>query len=292
MRTTFRAKQPYTDILMKAADKFVLNSPAKPVRFIEKMIQNKGVFGKPDTDGLQRKNPVIVGFGDSVTAGRFEDLISWSPLLIKKLQDIVLSSELFSSFDDDMPTIEISDCRESYLEKFRNMLIDKYEQTSVSVINAGIAGDNLIEMEKRAERDIIRYQPDLVLINGSLNWHISLGSADFYKALLRRIVQRIKNETTADIILLTPNGALPNKLLFGENAQMPDVSERAQKIREVAEEEHVCLADVFAVWENAKEDGCPWERILANGINHPGVEGHEVYAMILMKLFEEQFRLA
>lgn len=32
--------------------------------------------------------------------------------------------------------------------------------------------------------------------------------------------------------------------------------------------------------------GCPWEELLANGVNHPGIEGHEVYAITLMKLFE------
>lgn len=67
---------------------------------------------------------------------------------------------------------------------------------------------------------------------------------------------------------------------------MPTTGERVVAIREVAEEEQVCLADVYAVWEAAREAGCPWKELLANGINHPGVEGHEVYAMVLMKLLE------
>ena len=40
------------------------------------------------------------------------------------------------------------------------------------------------------------------------------------------------------------------------------------------------------VIEHAKEKGCAWEELLANKVNHPSVEGHEVYARVLMKLFE------
>ena len=41
-----------------------------------------------------------------------------------------------------------------------------------------------------------------------------------------------------------------------------------------------------AVWTAAQEADCPWEELLANRINHPSVEGHEVYARVLMKLFD------
>lgn len=187
----------------------------------------------------------------------------------------------------DRPPVEITDARECYLEKFRSMLIDKYERTSVSAINAGIAGDHLVSMAARAGRDVIRYQPDLVIINGSLNWDAGLGTADDYKSILKALVQRIKAETEADIILLTPNGDLPNTVLFGKDAPLPTTGERVEKIREVAVEENVCLADVYAVWEAAREQGCPWEELLTGPGAHPGVDGHEVYAMVLMKLLEE-----
>lgn len=141
-------------------------------------------------------------------------------------------------------------------------------------------------MSARAGRDVIRYQPDLVLINGSLNWDTMLGSTQEYREILAELVRRIKTETTADLVLLTPNGDLPNRLFFGEDAPLPTTHERVEAIRQVAKEEQVCLADVYAVWETAREKGCPWEELLANGINHPGVEGHEVYAEVLMKLFD------
>ncbi|MBQ9611073.1 MAG: SGNH/GDSL hydrolase family protein, partial [Lachnospiraceae bacterium] len=173
-------------------------------------------------------------------------------------------------------------------DKFRERLIDRFEQTSVSVINAGIAGDNLISMVKRADRDVIRYQPDLVLINGSLNWNASMGTTEQYAELLTGLVRKIKAGTDADIILLTPNGDLPNTTFeaLGIKAEEVTTPERCEVIRRIAEEEQVCLADVRKVWDRAADLGCPWKELLANGVNHPSVEGHEVYADVLMQLLD------
>lgn len=288
MRTTFHTRQPWADLFLKTAREFVCESPARPTRFMEKMKTNQGSVGVLsgyglDEEGLERKNPVIVALGDSVTAGHFECLLTGTPAEVRRMMEAPAGDQ---PAPEDRPPIEITDARECYLEKFRGMLLDRYERTSVSAINAGIAGDHLISMAARAGRDVIRYQPDLVIINGSLNWDVSLGTADDYRAILKALVQRIKAETEADIILLTPNGEVPNTALFGPDAPAATTPERVEKIREVAWEENVCLADVYAVWEKARAQGCPWEELLAGPGAHPGVEGHEVYAMVLMKLFD------
>jgi acyl-CoA thioesterase-1 len=301
MKTTFRIRQPYSDIFMQCADKFANQSPVKPERFIQKMKTNTGMagslFGFTDDDGLERKNPVIVALGDSVTAGHFESIMTQEiqqqmESLFTRLESCVDLEEIRMEIEHmgGLPVVEIYDARESYIEKFRQKLIDQYELTSVSIINAGIAGDNMLSMMNRLDRDVVRYSPDLVLINGSLNWDDDkFGNAEVYKTLLRKMVQKLKRKTNADIILLTPNGDLPNKLLSDSSATVcnPTTEQRAQKIRETAQEEQVCLADVRAVWNAAKGAGCPWEELLANRINHPSVEGHEVYAKVLMKLFED-----
>ena len=301
MKTSFRIREPYCSIFMNCADSFVNVSPAKPLRFIEKMKKNTGMsgrmFGLLDEKGLERKNPTIVALGDSVTAGHFESLMSPElgaklMAIIEDLQNGVPMEEIVARVEEKggMPVMEIFDARESYLEKFRGMLIDKYELTSVSVINSGIAGDMLPSMIERADRDVVAYNPDLIIINGSLNWNDAmLGDASAYKQMLQGLVQKLKAETSADIILLTPNGDLPNTLFAVPGMEVPEptTESRAQAIREVAAEEMVCLADVRAVWNQAREAGCPWDELLANKINHPSVEGQEVYARVLMKLFED-----
>lgn len=301
MRTTFRIRQPYADRFAKCAAEFVNSSPAKPTRFMEIMKTNNGMaganFGLAGEDGLERKNPVIVALGDSVTAGHFENLVSpESRKIVGPVFGMMAagaSKQEIRAYIESiggLPVSEIFDARESYLEKFRAKLIDRYELTSVSVINSGIAGDTLPSMIKRADRDVVRYQPDLILINGSLNWNdAQMGDENVYKALLQGLVRKLKAETQADIILLTPNGDLPNTLFAPPGAVLPEptTGKRAEKIREVAREEQVCLADVRALWDSARDAGCPWEELLSNGINHPSVEGQEVYAQVLMQLFEE-----
>lgn len=270
MRTTYRIRQPYADLFLQVAREMPCNSPARPERFMRVMETNQGALGiftgyGLDEDGLERRNPLIAAMGDSVTAGHFESFVPYEG----------------RRPNPSAPFAEITDARESYVEKFRGMLIDKYELTSVSVVNCGIAGDHLIQMDARLHRDVIQLQPHLVLINGSLNWSERLGTTQFYHDLLQKMVQRLKAQTTADIILLTPNGmAVP------EQDRVELLAKRVEAIRAVAQAEQVCLADTYAVWEEMREAGCPWEELLSNRTNHPSVEGHEVYAITLMKLFE------
>lgn len=168
MRTLFRTKQLYADKFLECAKRAKCNSPVRPVRFMKVMEMNQGCLGIMngmglDEEGLERRNPLIVALGDSVTAGHFESLLPTDPS--EKQKAMKYAMELISSGDMQMlktlPPIEVVDARVCYLEKFREKLIDKYELTSVSTINAGIAGDNLIQMSARAYRDVIRYQPDL-----------------------------------------------------------------------------------------------------------------------------------
>lgn len=297
MKTTYRIKQPYCDLFLQCARETPCQSPARPERFLRKMAMNQGILGVLsgfglDSQGLERKNPVIVALGDSVTAGHFERLPSQgdpAQVMEATTRRMELTERLGAQGVEEafakgelpaLPPVEIADARESYLEKFRELLLDQFELTSVSTINAGIAGDHLLSMIARADRDVVRYQPDLVLINGVLNWGLNLGTTAQYKEHLRGLVRKLQQETEADIVLMTPNGDLPNP----PPPQGEDTPDRVEAVRQVAWEEGVCLADTYAVWERARELGCPWEELLCNGVNHPSAEGHLVYAITLMKL--------
>lgn len=297
MKTTYRIKQPYCDLFLQCARETPCQSPARPERFLRKMAMDQGILGVLsgfglDSQGLERKNPVIVALGDSVTAGHFERLPSQgdpAQVMEATTRRMELTERLGAQGVEEafakgelpaLPPVEIADARESYLEKFRELLLDQFELTSVSTINAGIAGDHLLSMIARADRDVVRYQPDLVLINGVLNWGLNLGTTAQYKEYLRGLVRKLQQETEADIVLVTPNGDLPNP----PPPQGEGTPDRVEAVRQVAWEEGVCLADTYAVWERARELGCPWEELLCNGVNHPSVEGHLVYAITLMKL--------
>ena len=279
MRTLFTTPEKYAQEAHRIARETKATGNERPLHFQKVMRENRGAISKfspfgETEDGLERKNPVIVALGDSVTAGHFE--FNGNP------------EELFAKVDagelGENDAVEITDARECYLEKFRAMLIDKYEQTSVSTINAGIAGDTMYGMARRVYRDVIRYQPDLVLINGSLNWGVECGDSEDYRKVLAQVVKVIKSETKADIVLMTPNMDQPGP--FGNPKSSLD--ERVEIIRELAQKEHVCLADTYKVWKAYEKEGFPVKELLANGMNHPSITGHEMYAIVLMQLFEAE----
>ena len=280
MRTQFITPKEYEEAVYAIIDSTVAVGEKRPERFLKVMKENRGglqaifnPFG-PTPDGLERKNPVIVALGDSVTAGHFEFLPDAKEKFERMLQ---------GDFDEN-DYAEITDVRECYLEKFRSHLIDHFEQTSVSTINAGIAGDTMFVMQKRLYRDVIRYQADLVIINGSLNWSAELGDVNVYENLLTEVVESVKAETKSDIVLLTPNMDQPDVL-------RPDMTpsrleERVEAIRRVAEKCDVCLADAYLIWKKFEAAGYPVKSLLANGHNHPSIVGHEIYARVLMQLIK------
>ena len=279
MKTTFITPRKSAEAFLQIVRETDTSGTERPKRFQKIMKENRGMVHSlspfaPPGDGLERKNPVIVALGDSVTAGHFE--FAGEP------------AELFARAGagqlQETDVIDITDARECYLERFRFKLIDYYEQTSVSTVNCGIAGDTIIGMEKRLERDVIRYQPDLVIINGSLNWDRECGTAADYRRILGAVVDRILADTEADVILLTPNMEVPSPF----TGPVSTLGERVAVIREMAREKQVCLGDAYLAWERYEEAGYLVRDLLANGVNHPSAVGHEAYAEVLMKLIREE----
>ena len=276
MKTMYRTKPEYAEAFLRIVDETDTCGSSRPEHFIKVMKENQGGIyafspSGPTDDGLERRNPLIVALGDSVTAGHFEPC--------GDLDEIIAIIE--SGGMPDLSKGEVADVRESYLDKFRSLLIDHFEVTAVSTVNAGIAGDSMYGMEKRVYRDVVRYQPDLVIINGSLNWGSECGDSADYEAALRRVLAVIQNETKSDIILMTPNMERMPDIL--KNPKSPLI-ERVQIIRNLAEEKGCCLADTYLAWERYEEAGYPVVELLANRGNHPSITGHEGFAKALMKL--------
>lgn len=164
---------------------YSFQSSAYPVHFAEIMKRNTGMAAQNtvcglDEEGLERRNPVISVLGDSITAGHFEWTISEAE--VRRF----LEGQLKES---KTQILEVVDLRQVYHEQFRMLLADYYGNTSVSVVNAGIAGDNLIGMEKRLKRDVLSYAPDLIIWNGSMNWNEEMGSTEDYRKLLETTIE-------------------------------------------------------------------------------------------------------
>jgi acyl-CoA thioesterase I len=233
-----------------------------PLQFIEKMKHHHGTSKELDEYGIYRKNPLIVAFGDSVTAGWFEGNTLFPEAIRSKF------------LNDAKPVEHITDIGNVYHEVFKLMLSEKYERTSVSVVNSGISGDSVVGMNTRIERDVIRYFPDLVLLNASLN---GPEDVNLYEKNLRQIAIRLKNDTQADVIFITPN-------LVSEGMK-GTLDQRVSLMLKIANEFGFCIADTYSTWQEIQKQGIDITLLLANTLNHPTITGHQIYAMELMKLF-------
>ena len=96
---------------------------------------------------LSGAKPITIAFlGDSVTQGCFECYTTSN-----------------TSFDT------VFDYKSAYSTRVREILNTLYPTVQVNIINSGISGDSAPNGLKRIERDVLSYNPDLVVVSYGLN---------------------------------------------------------------------------------------------------------------------------
>ena len=192
---------------------------------------------------------VYVALGDSVTAG-------W-------LEHGVLDSDA------------------AYPALFRRRLAGLFPQSMLSVVNAGLGGDNVSGVSARLERDCLRHDPHLVTLCLGLNDSRAgtIGVPDFH-AGLSGLVERIQTGSRADVLLITPN---TRGDALQEDGTLPAY---VRAIRAVGRERGVGVADVHAVYQGAIRMGALPVDLLSNRVSHPTRAGHEIFANQLIRFFQ------
>lgn len=237
------------------------------MRITERITENTRNFGQ--------RRPVVIGFlGDSVTQGCFE--------LYRKDADN-LETE-FRSY-------------EAYHSKLKRMLEEVFPSVPVNIINAGISGDNAQNGRKRLSRDILPFQPDLVVVCFGLN-DVTLGmeGLPLYAEALDGILKDL-SDAGIETIFMTPNmigtrvvaeekdpvihAALENIVRFQTDGTMDAYMAKA---REVCAENHVPVCDCYAKWKKLMENGADVTRLLANRVNHPTENMHWLFAASLFEM--------
>ncbi len=157
----------------------------------------------------------------------------------------------------------------------------------VSVINAGIGCDTAATALPRLADNVIRYQPDLAIVAFGAN---ELGDPGAFAENLKEIIRRIKTQTRADIVLMTPNfvASRVDKSLNAEDAafaelltgyQRDGTLERvAQIVRDTAKREKLPVAEVTERWRALEKAGTDTTAMLSNLTNHPNALGHALMA--------------
>ena len=230
---------------------------------------------KQKQEGLIKNKPVTIAFlGDSVTQGCFE---------------------CYLTGPDSLQTV--FDYKSAYSTRVREILNLLYPSVQINIINSGVSGDSAPVGLQRLERDVLSYNPDLVLISYGLN--DSTGGKEGvgkYTSALEEIFSQLKKKNI-ETIFLTQNYMntktsphLKEELFinlsktFASDVQNSGVLKAYfAAAREVCEKYGVKICDLYPVWEKLEKAGVDVTELLANKLNHPIRELHYYMAMKIVE---------
>ncbi|MDD6308983.1 MAG: SGNH/GDSL hydrolase family protein [Clostridia bacterium] len=218
------------------------------------------------------RQPTIVCFGDSVTQGCFE--------VFRR------GKEIDTVFEP----------MEGYVEKLRKLLSTLFPMASPVVINAGRSGGRAETEAKRLERDVLSFQPDLVIVCFGLN-DATRGKEEIarYVNALTEIFEKVQ-ASGAELIFMTPNLRCTEIDYTITDEKVVETAERIAKsekngdlafyldaARAICKEKNIPVCDCNRIWEKFRDGGVDIQLLLSNKINHPTRDMHMLFAYELLK---------
>ena len=254
--------------------------------FIKSMQNKRKEQGMKICELLSRKQsnlwehkPITIAFlGDSVTQGCFE---------------------CYLTSTNGLETV--FDYKNVYSTRVREILNILYPTVQVNIINSGISGDCAAWGVKRLERDILSYNPDLVVVSYGLNDSSKgMDGIKEYIHSLETIFLSLKDKET-EIVFLTQNymntqispHLKEEKFInlaksFSENTQNSGVLKAYfEEAIKSCEKYNVKVCNLYAAWEKINNAGVNTTELLANKLNHPIREMHYYIAIKLIETMLE-----
>lgn len=187
-----------------------------------------------------------------------------------------------------------------YWNRLRKKINAVKEYIPVNIINSGIEGTSATVSLDRIETQVLTYCPDLVIVCFGLN-DIN-GTLQEYLQSLKTIFEKIQAKGI-DLIFMTPNmlntyvaeDVDPKYAAYAvRTAQMQNEGKMdlfMNEAKRLAEEMRVCVCDCYSKWKELSKTQ-DTTVLLANRINHPTAEMHELFAQSLFDIIFEGYNFA
>lgn len=162
----------------------------------------------------------------------------------------------------------------SYPEHFAERVRWELRRMRDVVINTGISGDTVPGLLKDLPHRVLRFNPTVVSVMMGMN-DVAAGPAgrERFHAAYNTLIDRLRNETKALILLHTPNPITPAA------TRRRDLPTYAQIVREVAKDRGVALVDQDKLWrEYIARRSTDLNYLLNDGAIHPNGSGHVLFA--------------
>lgn len=211
---------------------------------------------------------------------------------LQNQQTILFLGDSITDANRARPVAEgnIDDMGESYVSLVYAMMFAKYPELDLNFINAGISGDQVVQLQQRFQEDVLDFDPDWLFILIGVNdvWryftrpfnkeiHIS---REKYKNTLIELVNKAKDKGT-NIVLLSPFFIYDNK----QDKMGKMVNEYGDLMKEVSEECEVDFIDIQKAFDDALQHKS--HQLMSNDRVHPNKCGHMVIAKSIVDYLEK-----
>lgn len=150
----------------------------------------------------------------------------------------------------------------------------------VTVINAGVSGNNIVQMWKRLYKDVLVNKPDLIIVASGINDYGGTYSITLqeFKDNYNMIIKEMLSQTECDVIIRTPNPVIDPTF----NTGMEPFVDAAKAIHY---KYNVGLFDLYAKMSQDITDGTIVQADLMHDTIHPNAAGHQY----IYELFKDYF---
>jgi acyl-CoA thioesterase I len=168
-----------------------------------------------------------------------------------------------------------------YLDFLYEILSQHFADAYIDIINCGIPGDTAAGGLARLSSDVIKKNPDCVIIQFGLNDAFTGCSVEQFRQTMSHLIDKLLKETQADLLLTT-------SVWF----DMPSAYNHAELfyhcMEEIAEDRALPIVRLHAQWKQAVDDGLDQNKLVqADGV-HPTREGYRVMAEIIGEVFTRE----
>ena len=145
----------------------------------------------------------------------------------------------------------------------------------------------------RIQQDVLERKPDFCCVmfgtNDVTNAYKGDSALQEYEKNMKQILIRLR-ESNIETVLMTPGMLCKHRVKgfwgfwwyihrYFENLQKAGhMDAYVAKIREIANQLDIPIADAYAEWQLLESQGVDTTALLANGLNHPNAEMHKVFA--------------
>ena len=176
-----------------------------------------------------------------------------------------------------------------YIQQIQQYIDDKNLSTEYNLIGSGISGNKIYDLYLRLENDVLKKQPDIVVIFIGVNdvWHkttLHTGTdPDKFDAFYTAIIKKLQSENITTV-LCTP--AAIGEKRNGENSLDKDLNAYSDIIRKLADTYHCNLIDlrhIFTTYNAKNNTSNSNEGVLTTDGVHLNFSGNKIVADAIIK---------